>query len=163
MKLFFASNKRKLVCLAALVCMIAVGSISALAATSHSPVSRDVGDNHTGRCCTDWDSSVQVYEPFVLAPIVVTWSTDYQSTAPFSVGLSLNNGPCVFNGPSNIPTFVSPDGLTYGSHTVQWLFLPGDYKLVRGWNTIRLCGGGVFSDTDTLLLGSNTLAARVGN
>ncbi len=39
--------------------------------------------------------------------------------------------------------------------------MPGDYKLVKGPNEITLCGGGVYSDTDTLTLGFNTLTARL--
>jgi len=42
---------------------------------------------------------------------------------------------------------------------VQWLIMPGDYRLVKGANEITLCGGAVYSDTDTLTLGFNTLTA----
>jgi hypothetical protein len=115
----------------------------------------------TGKCCFNWDLSLRVIEPERLVPIVVTWSTDYQSNAVFYSGLSVNGGPCAFYGPGNIPTFMPEDGLSYATRTVQWLIMPGDYKLVKGANEITLCGGGVYSDADSLTLGFNTLTAHL--
>jgi len=46
--------------------------------------------------------------------------------------------------------------------TFQWVIMPGDYKLTPGRNVIRLCGGGVSSNTDTITLGFGTLTARFG-
>jgi len=161
MKIFANFNKRARL-LAAAACLIVVGSISALAAPKASVLRvSDPGVTETGKCCFNWDQSLRVFEPERLVPIVVTWSTDYQSTAPFYSGVSVNGGPCTFYGPGNISTFTPEDGLTYTTRTVQWLIMPGDYKLVKGANEITLCGGGVYSDTDTLTLGFNTLTARL--
>jgi hypothetical protein len=151
----------KVVFLAAVVCMIAAGSISALAVPNAQVLREETGGPHTGRCCSVWDESIRFFEPENMVPVVVTWSTDYQSNAPFLVGFRLNGGPCAFSGPAAIPTFTSTDD-TYASKTFQWVILPGDYGLVKGPNTIHLCGGGVFADTDSITLGFNTLAARLG-
>jgi hypothetical protein len=119
------------------------------------------GGPHTGRCCSVWDESIRVNEPETIVPVVVTWSTDYQSNAPFLSGLSLNGGPCTFFGPASIPPFAPTDE-TFASITFQWVIMPGDYGLVKGKNLVSLCGGGVFADTDSITLGFNTLAARLG-
>lgn len=153
-------NKRSLVLFAALVCMIAASSVAALAVPKGQVLRGDY-DSHTGRCCSRWGVSVRVNEPDTVVPIVITWSTDYQSNAPFLAGLSLNSGPCTFFGPAFIPTFTPTDD-TYASITLQWVILPGDYGLVKGVNVISLCGGGVFAETDKIGLGFNTLAARMG-
>jgi hypothetical protein len=139
-----------------------VGSISALAAPKTSVLRITYpGATETGKCCFKWDQSLRVIEPERLVPIVVTWSTDYQSNRPFYSGLSANGGPCTFDGPGNISAFMPEDGVSYTTRTVQWLIMPGDYKLVKGVNEITLCGGGVYSDTDTLTLGFSTLTARL--
>jgi hypothetical protein len=143
MKIFAGFNKRTL-SLAAAACLMLTGPISALAASKSSVLRVTYpGVTETGKCCFNWDQSLRVIEPERLVPIVVTWSTDYQSNAPFYSGLSVNGGPCAFYGPGNISTFVPADGLGYTTRTVQWLIMPGDYKLVRGANEITLCGGGV--------------------
>jgi len=160
-KAFSSMSKRNLVCVAALVCMIAAGSISALAVPKAQVLREVAGGPHTGRCCSVWDESIRVNEPETVVPIVVTWSTQYQSNAPFLAGLSLNGGPCTFFGPPSVPSYASSDD-TYASMTFQWVIMPGDYGLVKGPNSVRLCGGGVFADTDSITLGFNTLAARLG-
>jgi hypothetical protein len=161
MKAFSKLDKRSLGFFAALVWMIAAGSISALAAPK-TQVLRSVADGtYTGPCCSTWDESVSVYEPSPVVPIVVTWSTDYQSNAPFIAGLSLNGGPCTFFGSGSLPAPTTNDGIYYASATFQWVILPGDYGLRQGRNVLSLCGGGVFSDTDTITIGFNTLAARL--
>jgi hypothetical protein len=152
--------KRNLALSAAVVCLIAATSVAAVAMPKTEVVRGDF-DSHTGRCCTQWDVSVSVSEPETLVPIVVTWSTDYQSNAPFMTGLSLNGGYCTFLGPAFIPTF-NPTDNTFASTTLQWVIMPGDYGLVRGKNVITVCDGGVFAETDNIVLGFNTLTARVG-
>ena len=77
------------------------------------------------------------------------------------VGFSLNDGPCTFFGPKSIPAF-NPGDSTMATITFQWVIMPGDYKLTPGRNVIRLCGGGVSSNTDTITLGFGTLTARFG-
>lgn len=148
--------------MAAAACLMAVGSISGFAAPKPPVLRIDYpGVTETGKCCFNWDLSLRVIEPERLVPIVVTWSTDYQSDALFYSGLSVNGGPCAFYGPGIIPTFVPDDLASYATHTVQWLIMPGDYKVVKGVNQITLCGGGVYSDTATLTLGFNTLTAHL--
>ena len=148
--------------LAAAACLMVVVSMPSIAAPKAS-VSRVTypGTTHTGKCCFNWDQTLRLTEPERLVPIAVTWSTDYQSNAPFYSGLSVNGGPCTFYGPGHISTFVPEDGVSYTTRTVQWLIMPGDYKLVKGTNEITLCGGGVGSDGDTLTLGFNTLTAHL--
>jgi hypothetical protein len=142
--------------------LLLAGSFLALAAPKASVLRvTDPGQTEIGRCCYDWDLSVRVIEPERLVPIVITWSTDYQSNAPFYSGLRVNGGPCAFDGPGNISPFIPEDGLLYTTRTVQWLLMPGDYQLTKGVNVITLCGGAVYSDTDTLTLGFNTLTAHI--
>lgn len=161
MKAFSILSKRSFVLLATLACVFASGSISAFAGPK-AQVFRSVADGpHTGRCCSGWDQSVRVNEPNTPIPVVVTWSTEYRSNAPFLSGLSLNGGPCTFYGPGTIPASAPADD-TYVSITFQWVIMPGDYGLVKGWNVVRLCGGAVLADTDSITIGFNTLSARTG-
>ncbi|MBZ5654222.1 MAG: hypothetical protein LAO56_02970 [Acidobacteriia bacterium] len=161
MKAFSIANKRRLVLLAALACVIATTSNTAFAVPK-SQVLRSIADGaHTGRCCSIWDESIRVNEPDTLVPVVVTWSTEYQSNAPFLTGLSVNGGPCTFYGPGTIPASAPADD-TYASITFQWVLMPGDYGLVKGRNVLKLCGGTVFADTDTIIIGFKTLSARLG-
>ena len=141
--------------------LISAVSISALAA-SKTAVQRTIvdGETHTGKCCSDWGDPIEVIEPEKLVPIVVTWSTDYRANASLITGLRVNGGPCAFHGPAFIRPFTSDDEM-YASRTVQFVILPGDYKLVPGTTTIQVCGGGVFNDTDSVILGFNTLTARL--
>jgi hypothetical protein len=161
MKILASFNKRARL-LTAAACLMVAGSISTLAAPKPSVLRVDYpGMTETGKCCFNWDLSLRVIEPERLVPIVVTWSTDYQADAVFYSGLSVNGGPCAFYGPGIISTFVPDDIVSYATRTVQWLIMPGDYKVVKGVNEITLCGGGVYSDTATLTLGFNTLAAHL--
>lgn len=158
----FASLKRRSLFPAATAWLIMVGSIPALAAPKSSVLRVNYpGVTQTGKCCFNWDETLLVIEPERLVPIVVTWSADYQSNAPFYSGLSVNGGPCAFYGPGNISTFMPEDSVSFTARTVQWLIMPGDYKLAKGPNEITLCGGGVNSDTDTLTLGFSTLVAHL--
>jgi hypothetical protein len=161
MKIFANFNKSARL-LAAVASLMVVSSISALAAPKPAVLRVDYpGTTLTGKCCFNWDLSLRVIEPERLLPIVVTWSADYQSDALFYSGLSVNGGPCAFYGPGVIPTFVPDDLASYATRTVQWLIMPGDYKVVKGVNEITLCGGGVYSDTGTLTLGFTTLTAQL--
>jgi hypothetical protein len=155
------ASKRTLVLVTALAGVIALGSIAAVAVPTAQVLRDTNGDNHTGRCCSTWDQSVRVNEPTKPVPIVVTWSADYQTEVPFLVGLRLNGGPCTFYGSSALPAGSPADG-TFASKTFEWVIMPGDFGLVSGSNVIRLCGGGVFADTDSIVIGFSTLTARVG-
>ena len=131
-------------------------------AGSKTTVSRTIlqGETHTGLCCTNWGDPISVVEPERPVPIVVTWSGDYRATAPLLVALRLNGGPCTFFGPAYLQPYA-PEDETYTSKTMQWVIMPGDYKLVSGQNTIQLCGGGIFNETDTVTLGFSTFTARL--
>lgn len=161
MKTLAAMKKTQLLILVAIVGLTLAASTSAFAVPKAQVLRNTDGDNHTGRCCTTWDDSVRVTEPQNLVPLVITWSTEYQTASPFLVGLSLNGGPCAFFGAKSIPPF-NPGDWTMTSITFQWVIMPGDFGLVPGRNVVRLCGGGVFSETDSITLGFSTLAARLG-
>ena len=161
MKSIVITNLRRLGLVAILASLIAVASISAFAVPKAQVLRVSDGATHTVQCCSSWGDAIRVTEPANPVPVVVTWSTEYQTAQPFAVGFSLNDGPCTFFGPKSIPAF-NPGDSTMATITFQWVIMPGDYKLQSGRNVIRLCGGGVFSDTDTITLGFGTLTARLG-
>jgi len=159
MNIFSFINKQRIRLLAALI-FTAMACGSAMAA--NKGILRSTADGtYTGPCCSRWDESVTVDEPRNLVPIVVTWSTDYQSNAPFIVGLSLNGGPCVMYGSGSLTAQNPDDGMYLAPATFQWVILPGDYGLRSGRNVITLCGGGVMGDTDTITVWGNTLFAHL--
>jgi hypothetical protein len=159
MKAFSKVTNHNLFFAAILACLIAAGSVSALAVPANQVLRVQFNQTFQGKCCFLWGETVRVTEPSVIAPVVVTWSTDYRSNAPFLSGLSVNGGPCMFFGSGSIPASSASDG-TFGSRTFQWLIFPND-GLLRGTNTFTLCGGGVFANTDSITLGFNTLAVRL--
>ena len=111
----------------------------------------------SGACCSHWGETVTVTEPKAVVPVVVTWSTDYITSASnvfFSVGVSVNGHPCLATGVMG--GSVPHDG-TFSSLSFQWNILPSD-GLIKGNNKITLCGG---SSSGTIAVISNTLAARI--
>lgn len=153
-------NEQGIRLLAVLIFTIAMACSSAKAA-NQGILRSNADGTYTGPCCSPWDESVTVDEPKVLAPIVVTWSTDYQSNAPFIVGLSLNGGPCTLYGAASITAQNPNDGMYMAPASFQWVILPGDYGLRRGKNVITLCGGGIMGDTDSITIWGNTLVAHL--
>ncbi len=153
-------NKQGIRMLGALVFTIAVACGSAMAADK-GIVRSNADGTFTGPCCSRWDESVIVNEPKTLVPVVVTWSTDYQSNAPFIVGLSLNGGVCTVFGSASITAQNPNDGMYLAPASYQWVILPGDYGLRSGQNVITLCGGGVTGDTDQITIMGNTLFAHL--
>ncbi len=109
----------------------------------------------TGKCCFSFGESVTVTEPTKVTPVVVTWGTDYQSHVAFNVGIAVNGHAC------QVPDFPNLDisGSLFRARSFQWVVLPSD-GLIKGNNTITLCGGGGI-DTDTINLGFRTLAVRI--
>jgi len=109
----------------------------------------------TGKCCFSWGDTVSVTETAKVAPVVVTWSADYQSTNQTFVGLAVNGHPC------QVPIFQNLDGSgsLFKARAFQWVLLPSD-GLIKGTNTITLCGGGA-RDTDTVTLGFRGLAVII--
>jgi hypothetical protein len=110
-----------------------------------------------GPCCFFWNQMVTINEPAKLAPLVVTWSTDFRVLAfgPMNMGLSLNLGPCQFFGPSTLAQKVV-DPHSANSRSFVWVVLPSD-GLIPGLNRIDVCGGGVSS----YQLGNRTLTVRI--
>ena len=153
-------NKQGIRLLAALIFTIAMACGSAMAA-DRGILRSNADGTYTGQCCSRWDESVTVYEPSTLVPIVVTWSTDYQSNAPFIVGLSLNGGACTFFGSASMTAQNPNDGMFLAPASYQWVILPGDYGLRSGRNVITLCGGGVTGETDQITIMGNTLIAHL--
>jgi hypothetical protein len=145
---------------AAVIFTIAMVCGSAMAA-DRGILRSNADGTYTGPCCSSWDESVTVNEPNVPVPIVVTWSTDYQSNAPFIVGLNLNGGPCTLYGPGSITAQNPADAIHLASASFQWVILPGDYGLRSGKNVITLCGGGLLGDTDSITIWGNTLVAHL--
>jgi hypothetical protein len=104
---------------------------------------------------------VTLTEPAAVAPVVVTWSTDYVADGTGLFTLSLNGGPCTFYGSAVAPTFAPGPGTTSGfvSGSFQWVVLPSD-GLVQGKNVFSVCGGGANSVIN-LSLGSRTLSVQI--
>ena len=153
-------NNQHIRFLAVLALTVAMACGSAMA--TEKGIRRSTGDgNYTGPCCSRWDQSVTVHEPTEEVPIVVTWSTDYQSNAPFIAGLSLNGGPCTLYGAASITEHNPTDSIYTASASFQWVILPGDYGLQSGRNVITVCGGGMMGDTDNIAIWGNTLVAHL--
>ena len=145
----------------AVLAMLVVGSFSTAYAATNGGTARVMlqGETHTGYCCSVWSQSVEVVETASPAPIIVTFSSDYRANESMLVGLQLNDGPCVFYGPAFLQA-AQPANDMYASATLQWVIMPGDYKLAKGTNSVRVCGGGV-SETGSISLGFYTLNARL--
>lgn len=114
-----------------------------------------------GMCCFSMREKVSVTEPSVIAPVIVTWSTDYQATREFVVSVSVNGGPCLAAGPVVLDPFGTGNGSgPFDGHMFQWVIMPSD-GLVTGKNTFLLCGGSFSFPDGVLMLGFNTLSARL--
>lgn len=160
MNAFLTTNKRGIWKLAAVVWIIALACGSTMAADK-AVLRSNADGTFTGPCCSSWDESVTVYAPGNLVPVIVTWSTDYQSNAPFIVGLRVNGGPCTMFGAGSMTAQSPGDGMYMASASFQWVILPGDYGLRSGPNVLTLCGGGVSGDTDRITIWGNTLLAHL--
>jgi len=141
----------------AVICVALGVATAALAVPPNEVLLNGNPQTFTGTCCFSFGETVTVMEPKVVVPVVVTWSTDYRLTANlfYNIGISVNGHPCLSS--DLIDGFAPPDG-TFQSRSFQWTILPSD-GLIRGTNTITLCGGGEVA-TDTITLAGNTLAVR---
>jgi len=154
-----AGIKLGLLC-SSLICLVMLLTPTASAVAGKELLRVEQNQAFQGICCFSWPESVQVTEPSKVMPVVVTWSTDYQATGPFLVGLSVNGKPCKFFGSASIQPFGPGDGSgPFESRYFQWNILPGD-GLRRGNNTFTLCGGATLSSSAVILLGFNTLSVR---
>lgn len=153
-------NKSSVVLIAALTPIMLAGSVSAFAVPASQVARVLTGRTVTAKCCVILSPAVRVTEPTALAPVIVTWSTDYQSSQEFRLGLSVNGGTCVSYGPTVVPalSIIAGSGSGFASNTYQWVVFPSD-GLVEGTNTFAVCGGGV-GGTVTITLGHNTLAVQ---
>ena len=153
-------NKNKFLLVAVAACLMLAASGIAHAANSGGTARVMLqGETHTGYCCSVWSEPVEVVETAVPLPIIVTFSTEYRANSPILVGLRLNNGPCTFYGPASLQA-VQPENEMFASSTLQWVIMPGDYKLSKGSNSIRVCGGGL-NESDSISLGFYTLNVRL--
>ena len=109
----------------------------------------------TGACCFSWGESVTVTETAKITPVVVTWNTGYLATVPYKVGIAINGHPCQV---SDNFVFDITDSIGR-TRAFQWVVMPSE-GLIKGANTITLCGGGV-RDTDTVTLGFRTLEVTI--
>jgi len=147
-------TRRRIAGLALVLVVLGVASL-AHAIPMNQLLRKTTNQSITGKCCFTFNEAVTVTEPAQLTPVVVTWSSDYQSNVPFKVGISVNNHPC------QVTEFLNLDasGSLFRSRAIQWVVLPSD-GLIKGSNTITLCGGGG-RDTDTFTLGFRTLAVTI--
>ena len=161
MKVVSKVDKRCVVFLAVLACLMVAGSTSAFAIPS-SQVARTTNvQTITAQCCVLLNPTVRLTEPATVAPVIVTWSADYNVSGTARFGLSLNGGACLSYGPfvGEEPVLIpGSDSITL-SGTYQWVVFPSD-GLVPGTNTFRLCGGG-FSHPITINIGFSTLTVQI--
>lgn len=159
MKAFAKANKRSLILVAAVACLMVAASISALAVPAPQVFLTFEPKTLTGKCCFVWGDTIKVTEPSAVVPVVVMWSAEYRTNRAFYVGLSVNGGPCIAHGPRSMDAYFPTDG-SGASRVFQWIVDPSE--MVRGTNTFTVCGGGVFNNDDTILLGIRSLAVRIG-
>jgi len=141
-----------------IACLTLALQTPAFAVSKNELLRVEQNQSFQGGCCFSWLEKVTVNEPATVVPVIVTWSTDYQATGYFYIGVSLNGGVCQFYGASVLTPTSSFDNF-FDSQTTQWVILPGD-GLIPGKNTFTLCGGG-YAGTSIVTLGFNTLSVRV--
>ena len=147
---------KRLVIEIAVVCIVLGSAIAAFAVPPSEVVRKETNETFTGQCCFSWSETVTVTEPKSLVPVVVTFSTDFVATGLIQVGVAINGHPCLNN--DDIDGSTPADG-TFNSRTYQFILLPND-GLMKGDNTITLCGGGLRT-SDSITLGFHTLAVRI--
>jgi hypothetical protein len=161
MKAFSKFNKRNVLIVASLTSLILVGSISAFAVPP-AQVARTVDvQSITAKCCVLLNPTVTLTEPAAVAPVIVTWGADYNTSGTAQFGLSVNGGPCVAYGPFVVqePVLIPGSNSITVSGTHQWVVIPSD-GLVKGKNRFQLCGGG-FGATETINIGFSTLTVQI--
>jgi len=159
MKAFSRISKLSLALLAAVTCLLAAAAVPAAAVPPDQVLLTGSGQILSGECCTAWGDAVKLTEPAKAAPVVVTYSMEYQSGGVFYVGLSVNGGPCTAYGNRSIdPSWLS----TFRTATFQWVIKPAN-GLVPGQNTFSVCGGAAPTNPDSgLILQIRTLAVELG-
>ena len=142
------------VVLIAIACVLMGMAALAFAVPPNEVVRVETNQTFTGVCCFTWGETVTLTEPRALVPVVVIWSTDYQTSGNFVAGISVNGHPCMSMHP--LDQLFNTDG-TFDDRSLQWVIFPAD-GLIKGNNTFTLCGGGF---AGSITLGFNTLAVRI--
>ena len=146
--------KKRILHLGIMCVIIAIGTL-VFAVPSNQVTRVEINQTFTAACCFSFGESVTITEPKTLVPVVVTLSTDYRSTSFSRAGISVNGHECLAT--AQFTPSAPADG-SFASHTFQWVISPSD-GLIKGSNTITLCGG--MDGNGSLTLGFNTLAARI--
>jgi hypothetical protein len=154
MKMVSKIRKRQMIKLALILALLGIAA-SAFAIPPNQFLRQGDNPSFTGKCCFSFEESVTVTEPAQVSPVVVTWSGDYRSNDVITLGIAVNGHPC------QVPDLTNLDssGSNFRSRMIQWIVLPGD-GLIKGSNTIMLCGGGS-NGTDTITLGFRTLLVTI--
>lgn len=165
MKMFLKAMQAKVLWLAIMAVLLAAGATGAHAVPP-AEISRNLGSQtFTGLCCFSWGETIKIVEPGPPVPVVVSWSADYAANRGFFVKLSVNGAPCQAYGPASLPNTNNNGHLTEQSRTFHWIVFPGEglpgTQLRKGANTITLCGGGQFTNDQSVTLSRNTLSARI--
>lgn len=160
MKILSKQTKQNTLFLAAIACLLVAGSMSAFAVPPDQVHRSLTSVTLAGACCQDVPGeTISVTEPAAVAPVVLTWSMEYNSTGPFAVGIRVNGGGCGDFGPAFVP--VPPNGKTpFWPQTIQWVIFPSE-GLAKGKNTFAVCYGATTNDGQTLTLERRTLAVRI--
>ena len=99
-------------------------------------------------------------EPATPVPVVVTWATEFRTSATdFVFGISVNGGTCTAYGPRTLGAYAPSDG-TGDLRTFHWVISPSA-GLVKGKNTLTPCGGELSNNTNTVELGIRSLSAQI--
>src|SRR5215470_14399568 len=135
----------------AMVCAVLACVPSAHAVPANQVLRNLNNQVFTGFCCVDWNETVSIVEPTTVVPVVVTWSADFhlQSLVFIQAGISTNFGPCQ-SGPGRFEQPLSAQD-QFDTRTVQFIIEPAQ-GLHSGTNTFSLCGGGLFSATDSITI-----------
>jgi hypothetical protein len=152
---------RTVMSVALLSCLMLAASISAFAVPPNQVARLLTNPTITAKCCFPIGPTVQVIEPAAIAPVIVTWSVDYEVSAEFAFNLSVNGGPCLFYGPGDAPFVNLKGGTGLSNSSYQWFVLPGDGVLVKGKNTFTACAGGIGGPA-TIFFSNRTLSVEIG-
>jgi len=140
----------------ALACVAMGIATNAFAVPPNEVLRIETNQTFTGACCSSLGETVTITEPKMVVPVTVTFSTDYRASGNGLIGISVNGHPCATE--QNFFTFAPADG-TFRSLNYEWVVTPTD-GLVRGNNTITVCGGVGFGG-GSITFGFNTLAVRI--
>ncbi|MBI3476582.1 MAG: hypothetical protein HY010_12685 [Acidobacteria bacterium] len=154
-----STNTRNVVLRAVLACLIIAGAVSAFAIPTKQVARSLTAKTVTAKCCVLFGPAVSITEPTAVAPVIVTWNSDYSINDEFRIGLSLNGGSCLSYGSGVGPLLTIP-GSGFQAVTYQWVLFPGD-GLLKGNNTFQVCGGGANSDAAAITIGNNTLTVQI--